>query len=168
MPDAISLDQDEVLWLLAKAIDQRQLIDGLKIVRQWMDRAADRIAELEADIADMTEARDALAVQFEFAKAELWCFDDRIMYASVMDSYERLGAKVKELCAALAEREPEHKAWEAIRANKWTVQHNREPGLGWEVAIDQDHGGWTTLADGWDDPVDAVLAAKAMEEKPDA
>ena len=51
MPDAIPLDQDEVLWLLAKAIDQRQPIDGLKIVRQWMDGAADRIAELEAALA---------------------------------------------------------------------------------------------------------------------
>jgi hypothetical protein len=138
-----------------------ELIDDNYIATEVASVLVDEVEELEAALADMTEARDALAVQFEFAKAELWCFDDRIMYASVMDSYERLGAKVKELCAALAEREPEHKAWEAIRANKWTVQHNREPGLGWEVAIDQDHGGWTTLADGWDDPVDAVLAAKA-------
>jgi len=60
MPDAIPLDQDEVLWLLAKAIDQRQPIDGLKIVRQWMDGAADRIAELEAALAEQTKEIERL------------------------------------------------------------------------------------------------------------
>ena len=82
-----------------------ELIDDNYIATEVASVLVDEVEELEAALADMTEARDALAVQFEFAKAELWCFDDRIMYASVMDSYERLGAKVKELKAAIAERE---------------------------------------------------------------
>jgi len=86
-----------------------ELIDDNYIATEVASVLVDEVEELEAALADMTEARDALAVQFEFAKAELWCFDDRIMYASVMDSYERLGAKVKELCAALAERVAEIK-----------------------------------------------------------
>ena len=91
-----------------------ELIDDNYIATEVASVLVDEVEELEAALADMTEARDALAVQFEFAKAELWCFDDRIMYASVMDSYERLGAKVKKLCAALAEREPGHLAWELL------------------------------------------------------